>query len=94
MSSDPKYKYIRVLESDKYSGEKYKNKYIVEVIKNTDEILIGIPVQDAIDRVRVEKIKGRVLFYRSENEDVDQKIREGTLQKIGNKADWLDDYFS
>lgn len=85
MSSDPEYKYIKVLESDKY---------IVKVIKNTDEILIGIPVQDAIDRVRVEKIKGKVLFYQSQDEHSDQKIKEEKLQKIGDKTEWLDDYFS
>lgn len=85
MSSDPEYKYIRVSESDKY---------IVKVIKNTDEILIGIPVQDAIDRIRVEKIKGKVLFYQSQDEHSDQKIKQEKLQKIGDKADWLDDYFS
>lgn len=93
MSSNPEYKSVSVLEVEKNSGKNYQNEYIVEVIKDTDETLIGDPVKNINDRIRVEKVKGRVLFYKSEGDDTDERVREETLEDIRDKAPgWLDDY--
>lgn len=94
MSSESEYMKIDVLEEGT-RGTKHHNTYLAKVIKNNDEVLIGIPIKNSNDRVRVEKVKGRVLFYKSEGEYADQMIREETLEEIRDKTpDWLEDYVS
>jgi hypothetical protein len=86
------FKEIRVI-TDKNENRTYVGQYFIKIIKSTDDIIIGIPVEDQYDRVRVNIINDQVKLYKSKNDENKVTIKE--LYEINDRAPhWLDDYFS
>lgn len=84
------FKEIRVVE-DKNEKRIYVGQYFIKIIRQTDNTIIGTPVADEYDRVRVNIPKDEVKLY-SNNEN---KIVKNKLYEINNHTPpWVNDYFS
>lgn len=86
-------KEIRATEDSKNENIEYVGRYFIKILKETDSTIIGIPVADEYDRIRVNIPNDEVKLYKSKNNE--SKVTTEELYEINNRVPpWLDDYFS
>lgn len=84
------FKKIRVVE-DKNEKVTYLGKYFIKIIRQTDDTIIGIPIDDEYDRVSINIPEDEVKLYNNN----ESKITSNKLYDIDDHTPpWVDNHFS
>lgn len=85
------YKSVLVVTGEKNNRTELKQ-YFIKVIKETNNILIGIPTDREYSRIRVDIPDDTAKFY---IENSNGNIKERKLSRINNRAPtWVHDFFT